>query len=120
MFQTSVNLMPVERDVGVEVWWGQGWTKFEKGGRKYRAGLHKIGVLGTLCQQFSSHKFKQLILRNVNSLKETDFFVNEDYSKERQWQSEKKSGRKLNNYENRGNIQSLFTVSLCGERKILG
>ena len=51
MFQTSVNLMPVEREVGVEVWWGQGCTKFEKGSRKYRAGLHKIGVLGTLCLQ---------------------------------------------------------------------
>ena len=51
MFQTSVNLMPVEREVGVEVWWGQGWTKFEKWGRKYRAGLHKIGLLGSLCQQ---------------------------------------------------------------------
>ena len=46
--------------------------------------------------------------------------MNEDYSKERQWLSEKKSRRKLNNYENRGNIQSLFTVRWCGERKILG
>ena len=43
MFQTSVNLMPVKRAVGVGVWWRQGWTKFEKVGRKYRAGLHKIG-----------------------------------------------------------------------------
>ena len=51
MFQTSVNLVLVKREVNVEVWWGQGWTKFEKGGRKYRVGLHKIGVLGTLCQQ---------------------------------------------------------------------
>ena len=40
MFQTSVNLTPVERAVGVEIWEGgkQAWTKFEKGGRQYRGG----------------------------------------------------------------------------------
>ena len=58
MFQTSVNLMPVKRAVGVEIWGGgkQVWMKFEKGGRQYRKGggrwgLHKIGVLATFCQQ---------------------------------------------------------------------
>ena len=55
MFQTSVNLAPVERAVGVEIWGGgkQAWTKFEKGGRQYRGGggLHKIRVLATLFQQ---------------------------------------------------------------------
>ena len=40
MFQTSVNLTPVKRAVGVEIWGGgkQVWMKFEKGGRQYRGG----------------------------------------------------------------------------------
>ena len=67
--------------------------------------------------EFSSHKFKLLILSNVINLKEIDFFINEDYSKEKQWQSEKKNRRKLDNYENSVNMQSLFMVRWCGEKK---
>ena len=37
MFQTSVNLTPVKRAVGMEIWGGgkQVWTKFEKGGGQH-------------------------------------------------------------------------------------
>ena len=40
MFQTSVNLTPVGRAVGVEIWggWEQAWTKFENGVRQYKGG----------------------------------------------------------------------------------
>ena len=55
------------------------------------------------------------MLSNVSSLKETDFFINEGYCKERQWLLEKKNGRQLNNYEDRVNMQSLFTIRWCGE-----
>ena len=41
--------------MGGEGWQGRtgriGWAKFEEGGMQYIGGLHKIGVLGTLCQQ---------------------------------------------------------------------
>ena len=55
MFQTSVNLMPVKRAGGVDIWGGG-----SKLGRNLRkgagniggmGGVHKIRVLATLCQQ---------------------------------------------------------------------
>ena len=55
MFQTSVNLTPVERAVGVEIW--EGGSKLGRNLRKGvgniggGGGLHKIRVLATLFQQ---------------------------------------------------------------------
>ena len=50
----------------------------------------------------------QWIVSNVTSLKGTDFFINDGYSKETE------SILKFNNYENRINMQSLFMVRWCG------
>ena len=40
-------------------------------------GAHMLGK-----PKFSCYKFKQLIFNNASSFKGTDYFINEDYSKE--------------------------------------
>ena len=50
----------------------------------------------TIVAKFSSYKTKETTLKNARKLKDTGYYINEDFSKETV-EIRKKNGRRLNN-----------------------
>ena len=48
----------------------------------HRTGEKKEDTSRTIVAKFSSYKTKETILKNARKLKDTDYYINEDFSKE--------------------------------------
>ena len=53
-----------------------------KSERAHRTGERKEDTSRTIVAKFSSYKTKELILKNARQLKDTGYYINEDFSRE--------------------------------------
>ena len=53
-----------------------------KSKRAHRTGERKEDTSRTIVAKFSSYKTKELILKNARQLKDTGYYINEDFSRE--------------------------------------